>query len=62
MGKMEELSLKKPTKEEQKQILEELTKVETFNHFLNDKMKTSKRFGVEGLCSTIVGLSTQYFI
>lgn len=38
-------------------VLEELTKNEGFSHFLNDKMKTSKRFGVEGLCSMISGLN-----
>jgi len=37
--------------------LEELAKVESFNSFLNDKLKTSKRFGVEGLDSMISGLS-----
>lgn len=54
---MEILSLKKFSKEEKEKILRELTNVETFNHFLNDKLKTSKRFGVEGLCSMISGLS-----
>lgn len=57
MKKMEILSLKKFSKEEKEKILRELTNVETFNHFLNDKLKTSKRFGVEGLCSMISGLS-----
>jgi 2-oxoglutarate dehydrogenase complex dehydrogenase (E1) component-like enzyme len=37
--------------------LEELAKVESFNSFLNDKLKTSKRFGVEGLDSMISGLN-----
>ena len=46
MKKMEVLSLKKFSKEEKMKILKELTNVETFNHFLNEKLKTSKRFGV----------------
>lgn len=45
------------TKEYRLKILEELAKVESFNSFLNDKLKTSKRFGVEGLDSMISGLS-----
>ena len=47
-----------PVSNEQKiDTLKELTKAETFNSFLNDKLKTSKRFGVEGLDSMISGLS-----
>lgn len=37
--------------------MEELTKAETFNSFLSDKLKTSKRFGVEGLDSMVSGLN-----
>ena len=62
MRKMELLSLKKFEKEEKMKILKELTNVETFNHFLNEKLKTSKRFGVEGLCSMISGLSKESLI
>lgn len=43
-------------------ILEGLTKSEAFNAFLNDKLKTSKRFGVEGLDSMISGLSRFWLI
>lgn len=57
MKKLEHLSIKKFTKDEKVKVLEELTKNEGFSHFLNDKMKTSKRFGVEGLCSMISGLN-----
>jgi len=47
-----------PVSNEQKiDTLKELTKAETFNSFLNDKLKTSKRFGVEGLDSMISGLN-----
>ena len=42
MKKMEVLSLKKFSKEEKMKILKELTNVETFNHFLNEKLKTER--------------------
>jgi 2-oxoglutarate dehydrogenase E1 component len=58
MRAFEKLSVHKTSKENKLKILEELAKVESFNSFLNDKLKTSKRFGVEGLCSMVVGLST----
>lgn len=61
MREFESLSLKKTSKEEKLKILSELANVEAFNSFLNDKLKTSKRFGVEGLCSMIVGLSNYSF-
>lgn len=60
MREFEALSLKKASKEEKLKILSELANVEAFNSFLNDKLKTSKRFGVEGLCSMIAGLSNPY--
>jgi 2-oxoglutarate dehydrogenase complex dehydrogenase (E1) component-like enzyme len=37
--------------------MDEITKIEAFNSFLSSKIKTSKRFGVEGLDSMILGLS-----
>ena len=61
MAKMEQLSLKTFSKEEKEKILKELTNVEAFNAFLNDKLKTSKRFGVEGICSMIAGISKDQF-
>lgn len=39
-----------------------MARVESFNSFLNDKLKTSKRFGVEGLDSMISGLSMIFVI
>ena len=58
MKEFEQLQSAPVSKAEQLEILEELTKSETFNSFLNDKLKTSKRFGLEGLDSLISGLST----
>jgi 2-oxoglutarate dehydrogenase E1 component len=58
MKEFEQLATETTPKEEKITILKELTKSETFNVFLNDKLKTSKRFGVEGLDSMISGLST----
>ena len=46
MREFEELSTKTSSKEEKQKILQELTNVESFNYFLNEKLKTSKRFGV----------------
>ena len=46
MREFEQLSMKQTSKEEKNKILKELTNVETFNYFLNEKLKTSKRFGV----------------
>ncbi len=57
MNEIEQIPGVKFTKEYKVKILEELAKVESFNSFLNDKLKTSKRFGVEGLDSMISGLS-----
>lgn len=57
MRAFEKLSRTTPSNDEKIQILDELTKVESFNTFLNEKLKTSKRFGVEGVCSVILGLS-----
>lgn len=61
MKKIEDLSVKKFSRAEKLKVLDELTKVEGFSYFLNEKMKTSKRFGVEGLCSMISGLSKLNF-
>jgi 2-oxoglutarate dehydrogenase complex dehydrogenase (E1) component-like enzyme len=58
MEKFEGLSIKKFTINEKLKIFKELSNNECFSAFLNDRMKTSKRFGVEGLCSMICGLST----
>lgn len=60
MHEFEKISTDQTSKEEKISILEELNKSETFNSFLSDKLKTSKRFGVEGLDSMISGLSTFY--
>ena len=46
MKEFEALSLDIIQKDEKVKILEDLTKSEAFNVFLNDKLKTSKRFGV----------------
>jgi hypothetical protein len=60
MHEFEKISTDQTSKEEKISILEELNKSETFNSFLSDKLKTSKRFGVEGLDSMISGLSIFY--
>lgn len=57
MNEIEKIPQTKFSAEYKLKILEELAKVESFNSFLNDKLKTSKRFGVEGLDSMISGLS-----
>lgn len=57
MSEIEKIPQTKFSTEYKVRILEELAKVESFNSFLNDKLKTSKRFGVEGLDSMISGLS-----
>ena len=57
MSEIEKIPETKFSPEYKLKILEELAKVESFNSFLNDKLKTSKRFGVEGLDSMISGLS-----
>jgi len=57
MKRFEQVTVEQTTKEDKLKILEELTKSETFNQFLENKLKTSKRFGVEGLDSMISGLS-----
>lgn len=57
MSEIEKIPQIKFSPEYKLKILEELAKVESFNSFLNDKLKTSKRFGVEGLDSMISGLS-----
>jgi 2-oxoglutarate dehydrogenase E1 component len=61
MHEFEKLENLKQSKEEKIKILEELTKVEAFNSFLSDKLKTSKRFGVEGMDSMISGLSNKLY-
>jgi 2-oxoglutarate dehydrogenase E1 component len=55
---IENLQREKVTPERKKWLLKSITKVEAFNHFLNDKYKTSKRFGVEGLDSFVCGLES----
>lgn len=60
MNEFENIPLKETSKQEKLYILEELSQSESFNVFLNDKLKTSKRFGVEGLDSMISGLSKIY--
>jgi 2-oxoglutarate dehydrogenase complex dehydrogenase (E1) component-like enzyme len=57
MNEMEQIPQTKFSNEYKEGILKELARVESFNSFLNDKLKTSKRFGVEGLDSMISGLS-----
>ena len=57
MKEFEKISETEVSKEEKVSILLELTKAEAFNYFLNDKLKTSKRFGVEGVDTLISGLS-----
>jgi 2-oxoglutarate dehydrogenase E1 component len=57
MHEFEKLSNVQTSKEEKLSILQDLTNAESFNSFLSDKLKTSKRFGVEGLDSMISGLS-----
>ncbi len=57
MNEIEQIPETEFTNSYKLKILEELAKVESFNSFLNDKLKTSKRFGVEGLDSMISGLS-----
>ena len=61
MSEFEKIPQIKFSPEYKLKILEELAKVESFNSFLNDKLKTSKRFGVEGLDSMISGLSNFVF-
>jgi hypothetical protein len=60
MHEFERTAAAEVSKEEKLGILQELTKAETFNSFLSDKLKTSKRFGVEGLDSMISGLSNPH--
>ena len=60
MHEFERVAAAEASKEEKVDILQELAKVETFNSFLSDKLKTSKRFGVEGLDSMISGLSNPH--
>ena len=62
MKKFEQLQSENPTKERKMSIFNNLNKVEVFNSFLNDRLKTSKRFGVEGCDTLISGLSTQLLI
>ena len=62
MKEFEQLTKDSIAKTEKVKILEDLTKSEAFNVFLNDKLKTSKRFGVEGLDSMISGLSNFSYI
>ena len=57
MKNFEELAFEVTPKEEKMKVLEELAKSQCFNSFLNEKLKTFKRFGVEGLDSMISGLS-----
>jgi 2-oxoglutarate dehydrogenase complex dehydrogenase (E1) component-like enzyme len=46
MTEFEKIPQQETSKEEKLYILEELSQSESFNAFLNDKLKTSKRFGV----------------
>lgn len=62
MNEMEQIPQTKFSNEYKEGILKELARVESFNSFLNDKLKTSKRFGVEGLDSMISGLSIIFVI
>jgi 2-oxoglutarate dehydrogenase E1 component len=54
--KIEDLPLKTPSKEKSKQTLERLDYATTFEYGLAKKFTTAKRFGMEGLESTIPGL------
>jgi 2-oxoglutarate dehydrogenase E1 component len=57
MEEMEKISNTDFSKAYKLNIYNQLAKVEAFNYFLNDKLKTSKRFGIEGLDCAIAGLS-----
>lgn len=46
MSEIEKIPETKFSPDYKLKVLEELAKVESFNSFLNDKLKTSKRFGV----------------
>jgi 2-oxoglutarate dehydrogenase complex dehydrogenase (E1) component-like enzyme len=46
MKKLEDLSVKKFSKEQKLKMLTDLTKVQGFSSFVHDKIKNSKRFGV----------------
>jgi 2-oxoglutarate dehydrogenase E1 component len=59
MNKFETLAVNKISNERKLKILEYLNKIEVFNSFLSDRLKTSKRFGVEGCDTIISGLSKQ---
>ena len=58
MQKCQSLVQTKATKERKLQILKNLNSVEVFNSFLSDRLKTSKRFGVEGVDTLISGLNS----